>query len=102
MQNDKQKNLVVPPEEQFYRNMVRFQMVLFLLIFLFWVALGFRWVMIPAGAEGVWFDKIWNIILLVASPSALAGVMGRAAQYFTGKADDDEKNSTGTSSTPAS
>ena len=51
------------------------QLSLFALVVLFWVLLGVGLAKIPTGLEGQWFDKIWDLILLVMSIRTLASLV---------------------------
>lgn len=72
------------------RNIIRFQIALFVLIIVFWIGLSLGFVHIPTGEEGKWFEKIWDIILVVSNFTNLAMAIKTVDEKF-GAGGNDEK-----------
>ena len=49
--------------------LICFQLLLFSLVTTFWIGLGLGKIKIPTGVEGQWFEKIWDIMLIVLNVS---------------------------------
>lgn len=74
------------------RNIIRFQISLFVLIIVFWVGLSVGFVHIPTGEEGKWFDKIWDIILVVSNFTNLAMAIKTVDEKFGAGGNNEKTN----------